>query len=725
MGYKLFIAEKYKNAVPFAKHLGASERHVSNNKGNIGYLLGSGWIVTWAAGHLITQAMPDEYDDRYKKWVLDDLPIVPTKWKTNISTHEPAKSQYRAIKKIFDEYQIDEIYNACDNDREGELIARELIARLDKTSIPMFRVWYNNTTDASIKKAMSPENLKPAIEYQGFYEAGALRQRVDWIYGLNMTRAYTAWSHEVQNIGRVVSPTINLLVERQAEIDSFVPQDYIVITANTAIDGAGPLDLKRRFDDLDAARSVWKQLKGSRVEITSVETAHRSERLKLFTLTELQAAASKLFGFDADATSRIAQSLYDKGFMSYPRTNANTINPEQVEETKPILAAAAKAFGLDMARLDVMRLVRREDDTVSEASHTGLTPTDVGIASLPKLDANESKVLSLVTIQMLSAAMPTREWDATKVVGNILSLDWTANGRAETESGYKPFYDEQIAKIRTTRSRGKKTDDAEAIPPGLTVGDTGTVKDCAFEKKTTKPPEQYAPHDLLETMEKIWSRIQDKELRDIMRKNGAGLGTQSSRDTVLATIQKSGFAVKEKGKLIPTEKAKKLMSLLPDELKSPMMTARLELDMSLVAQGGKEAKGVYESFVKLVRDEVDKVRGYEPIPYERPKPTGTMIGRGLCPKCGGDIVDTGKIYACSKQCGWKQWKTIGSNKKTLPQKTMKQILKDGVSKEKMEGLKGKSGKEFSCWLVLDQDNGVRFDFSDERPKPSAKKEASS
>jgi DNA topoisomerase-3 len=716
MGYKLLIAEKYSNALPFANHLGIVERRTQMHKGNCGWIVcKDNWIVTWEAGHILAQAMPDDYDPKYKRWNLADLPIVPSVWKQKPMTTDPARSQLRAIKQILADYEIDAIYNAADDDREGELLAREVIEYLGVGNLLKYRLRYITTTEESISSALA--NPLPATDYDNIYRAALLRQRIDWIYGLNMTRAYTAWSHATQNIGRVVSPTIGLVVDRQVQIDSFVPKDYVSLTATVDIEGKGLLDLSCRVDDVAAGEALAKSLKGKIATVKSAETSHKSERRRLFTLTDLQSACSTLFGFEADKTSKIAQALYDAGNMSYPRTNAETINPDQVPGTVPILDSAAAMFGAPKQSVDVQRLVRSADDKVAEASHTGLLPTLQGLKQMGRLDSDQRNVLSLVSIVALAAALPANEWDATKITADLAGYEWTATGRVETVDGFKSFLKRETDKLRTKKARSASKKQAR-IPEHTAPGDSGPVVESSHAKKKTEPPKQYTTAELLDTMKNIWRYLTDKAQRDAMRLSGAGLGTQSSRDTVLKTMQSSGFVTKKSGRLYPTEKAVKLMSLLPPLLKSPGMTANLEMELTDVALGKKDGSELMESFLSLVSGEIERVKGYEPVAdTERVHAQGKLFCARGCPKCNGDVYDVGKLYVCDKSCGWKMWKSVA--KKKLLVKEAKAIISEGRTAEKVDGLKSKKGSEFSCWLVADKEKGVVFDFSESRPPAPA------
>lgn len=708
---KLLIAEKYKVATSFASLLGAKDRsHMSFNKGNTGYLSGNGWIVTWCAGHLLQMCMPDEYGDEYKRWSLDNLPFVPRKWKSKPGSSSVAKAQLRTIRDLLKSGDIEEIYHAADADREGELIVREVIEYLDAKDIPAKRVWYTNVTNEALTKAMA--EAKPLSDYDDLGNAAKMRQYADYILGINLSRAYTVYIDETANTGRVISPATNLVVERQAAIDAFVPQDYLTITAGLHSDGK-EFAASARYDDLDRGKEVAKMIRNKDARIVSVEQKEASERRKLYDLTSLQADASKLFGYDASTTADIAQKLYEQGWQSYPRTNSNYINPEQVDETAPLLpAAASKVFngssGIDAGQLDVQRIVQPKGSG-AEASHTGLCPTMQGIdayRSQIRGNAQLRNIFVLVCMRMLCSCLPPRRCLKTSVGVDIEGEPFSANGNIELEPGFLPFEKKVLAGL------GKKVKETkDKVLPDIHEGDVYVVKSVRTKTSKTKPPKPYTTASLLEQMKDIASILPDKKLRDILRQQGAGLGTQSSRDSVIATMKSSNFIEVRGGYIYPTDKAKDLMAILPDEIKSPVMTATMELELNDIATGNKRPADMYKEVVREVHKDIEVVRA---MPARARKPRQLKNSKPFmadaCPMCGGDLVETPKSITCP-DCGFIVWRTIAKKRVPLPQ--IKSIVKTGMTTEKLSGFKSKKGNEFSCWLYLDEKGKVTFDFDDD------------
>lgn len=709
---KLIITEKYKTALPFAELVGAtSKANVSFDKGNRGYLEGNGWCVTWCMGHLIELCMPDEYGDDGKDWSLDNLPFIPHKWKYKPASSANAKYQLKVIKELLNRSDLECVYHAADADKEGELIVRELLSYFGKESVPAKRIWYTNTTREVISKAL--KEAKPLSEYDGLAAAALARQQRDWIYGINLTRAYTSYSHTLQNVGRVISATINLIVQRQDEIDNFVPKEYGVVYALLEHDGKSFTALAK-YDDLAKAQRIAESIKGKTGRVTDIDKALSKTRRKLFDLTSLQAEASKRFRYSASQTASIAQALYENGWMSYPRTNSNYINPEQVGETEPLLGAAHSImFGdmpIDDGDFDISRIVQEKGEG-AEASHTGLCPTMQGIsdyASRIRGDEKMNNIFSIVTIRLLASCLPPYVTEKTTVSVDIEREPFTATGTVDVDKGFIDFERRALSSLKGREAATRKK---VQVLPQLSVGEEYDVTRTEMRKKQTAPPKPYASATLLTTMKDISPLLPEKALKDIMKEHAAGLGTQASRDKILETIVKSNFVTVDKGYYVPTQKAKNLMALLSDEVKSPITTARMELELEDVATGHRRASDLMSDVVSTVNDEIDTVRGFKPIPNSYRFQSSKIFAKGGCPLCGGDVVETKRTFTCKDNCGFVLWRDVA--KKRIPQTEFKEMLKTGHTTRKLDGFKSKKGSTFSCWLYIDGEGKVKFDFSDD------------
>lgn len=710
---KLIIAEKYKTAQPFAKAVKATEKHITQNKGNVGYLEGNGWVVTWCAGHVISMDMPDSYDEKYKRWSLDDLPFIPenNKWKYHPSTQEPAKSQWKVLKELINRSDIQEIYHAADADREGEMIVREILreAKAPK-NCKYYRLWYTNTTDAAVQRAL--QEAKPLKDYKALGDAADCRQKLDWIYGLNLTRGYTVYAHSVQNVGRVVSPTINLIVEKQKEIDSFVPQEYAKVTLTCVNDDNETFTAEAKFLDIPEGEAAAKRAKGADATIEKVEKTVEKEKRKLFNTTQLQAEASKRFGYEPEATMKILQDLYDAGYISYPRTKSNSINDDQITETQELPSLAYEKVFVNPKMIttddfDIMRIVDKKGKGAEEASHTGLLPTNVGINSYQTSIKNNERnrnIFLLISSRMISSVLPDRVLDKVKVDVRVTTDLYKASGSSEREAGFAEFerYINSALKNKETKQK------TEQVLPNMNEGDIYKVSKVKNEKKKTTPPNQYTTAQLLTTMENISRLVDDKKMKEKLK--DAGLGTAASRDTIIKTIKTNGFVEIKAGKLYPTEKAKKLMALLPEDLKSPIMTGKMEIELDEIARGDGDPKKFIENISNRVELEINNIRSLKPIPdTDRYKDNKTFVAHA-CPKCGGDIVETDKSFVCKDNCGFIMWRAVASKK--IPKTVFKELLENGHSSQKIDGFKSKAGKKFACWLYIDGTLKIVFDFDD-------------
>lgn len=711
---KLIIAEKYKVATAFAQLLGCTERHTTNNRGTVGYIQSPDgeWCITWAAGHVITMDMPDAYGAQYKSWRLDVLPIIPTKWKYHPSTQEPAKSQWKVLKELVRRDDITDIYHAADADREGEMIGREILREAGApASKNYWRLWYTNTTNAALQRAI--DDALPLREYRALGDAADCRQKLDWIFGLNMTRAYTSYAHSTHNVGRVVSPTINLVVERQKEIDAFVPEDFATITVPLKKDDTD-FKAEAKFTDIPKAEAFAKTLKGKPAKVVNVEKTTENEYRKLYNTTQLQSEAADRFGYEPDATMKIMQELYDNGWISYPRTKSNSINEDQVDETKDLPKLAwEKVFSrpsqCSPADFDIQRIVEKKKKGAEEASHTGITPTDVGISAYQSKIKNDEKlrnIFLLVTCRLLCAVLPPRTVAKTKVDFDIENEPFKATGSVEVAAGFMDL--ERYVKSALASKKKKKATSVQALPD-LSVGEVLTCGAAKCAKKQTKPPQQYTTAQLIATMENISRIVDDKKMKEMLK--DAGLGTAASRDTVIATIKKNGFVEVKGGKLYPTEKAMALMALLPEDVKSPIMTGKMELELDAIARGDGDPKVFMDNIIERVKKEVDAVKKLPPIPDTERYKNNKVFVAGACPHCGEDIVETDKSMTCKCNCGFVIWRTVA--KKKVPKEEIKHMLVHGHTSKKLEGFKSKKGSDFACWLYIDASNEVKFDFSDD------------
>lgn len=739
----LIITEKHKTALPFAKLLHCDVEHTHYDNGMTGYLESSDgqYIVSWCAGHLISTLMPDEYDARYRRWDMNDLPIVPSVWKYKPATRNPAKAQLKIIKELLKRSDIDVIYHACDADREGNLILDEVFRylKLDPSTMKCYRVWYTSTTQDSISQAL--KNAKPLSQYKGLSDAADCRQKLDWLFGINMTRAFTCYARSLQNVGRVVSPTIGLIVQRQKEIDGFIPTDYALVSAS--LDNRSGNNPKRftvttRIADISKAQALSKSIIGKPAVITSVDEREASETRKLFNTTGLQSEASKRFGLEPSETMRIMQSLYDNGFISYPRTKSCLITKDMIHDTVPLIE---KSFNTvfdkqdfrnlyDASNADVARIVSdtSKAKNAEEASHTGLLPTSHGLDAFKSLSSDKEKNIFLLIAQrfLCSVYLPKR-MKKTKVKVEIENEEFTANGNVVLDEGFSSFESKALGclSVSSKKSGNSKrglphdNEDGSEVPQFLPELGAGESFDCigaSFKKKQTTPPQQYTTAQLLSAMENISRIVDDKKLKSLLK--DSGLGTAASRDTIIKTINDNGYVERKSGRLYPTLKAIALIGMLPKDITSPIMTGKMEVALDDIANGTRSEEDVLHDVNKRIVYELNQIAKLPVIKdTEKYKHNRVFLPHG-CPRCGADVVETSKSVVCKDDCGFIIRNTIAKRK--IPKTEIKALLQQGHSKNKIKGFKSKKGNDFSCWLYLDKDFKTQFDFDEHGNK--AKKE---
>ena len=730
----LIITEKHKQAQSFAKVLGANEKNTRFDRGSIGYYERKGGsncadvghikgdehvIVSWAAGHLLRTAMPDQIDDKMKRWRMEDLPFFPEKWKFLPAAEEPAKSQWKVVKELLDDNDVDTIYIATDSDREGCLIYH--LCYINSTAwkrkgLKQYRCWYIEFTEKAVRKAL--EEAKPQSEYDDLVNASVARMKFDYSYGCNMSRAYTIYHHSTRNVGRVVSSVLYLIVKRQEEIDNFVPENYLTIKLPLK-NGDKAFTAEKKMTDIAAGEALAKTLKGEDAVITKVEKKTENEYRKLFNTTKLMSAAAKK-GMTVKQIEKVLQDLWDMGAISYPRTKAETLLEAQVEDLaglpdkvyKDVFASPKHCSPSDF---DLKRAVGKGGKSAEEASHTGLYPTEQGVSlysSKIKGDPNLRTVFLMIACRFLCAIMPGRVVDKTSVVVVAKGEEFTATGTVEVSAGFNDFEKYVNAAIGSKKERAK----ADNSLPDIVEGEHYVCGTPKTAKKQTNPPKQYDEASLLSAMESAAQFVEDKKLKEMLK--DVGIGTAASRAGIISTVKNGGYVDIKSGRFYPTDKTKTLMESIPEELKTPVMTAKMELQLDEISRGDLDKDKFLGEAEAMITEEVAKVKAMPPIPDTERYKDNKVFVKGACPKCGADVVETDRSMVCRNNCGFVMWRTVA--KKKIPKTELKAMLETGHTTAKIEGFKSKAGKDFACWLYVDADGDVKFDFDDNGAK--AKKE---
>lgn len=718
---KLIIAEKPSVAKEIAKVVGAQKRVSPGKDARYGYLEGNGYYVSWCFGHLVQTAYPEAYNEDYKVWDVRNLPILPSVWK--YTTDGPGKTQYNVLKKLLNSKDVSSVICATDADREGELIFR-LVYNESKSTKPIERLWISSMEASAIRKGLN--SLKPGAAYDNLYHAASARQKADWIIGLNATRYYTARFCQMGtqlNIGRVQTPTVNLIVQRQQEIDNFVPEAYYVLTANT---GSFKATLKEK--DKTLANSKIAKCNGKDGVISAIKTEKKkSSPPALYDLTHLQQDADKMFGFSASETLKIVQKLYEDKMLTYPRTDSQYLSSDMLASTKKIVSAF---LGNGVVGNDVLKAYNSQvpnvDQVVNDkkvSGHHAIIPTMTATTSpLSALSDRERKIFLMVLYRLLAAVCVPYEYLSTKASLKIEDEIFTANGKQTLIAGWTDIVSSFKSALKANSDDDKAdtdSDDEQSLPP-LNEGDVFKRVSVTGEEKFTQPPAVYTEATLLKDMQNISKRIENADLRAVMSKvddngNKKMLGTAATQGSIIEKIIATGYIEKKGRKLRPTEKAYELMKIVPEEIKSPNMTAEWEQKLETISHGEfTEAQFVNDigGFIReVIATANKKIASSTPV-QAFATPDNSL---GKCPKCGHDVVrDKFGNASCSNYkagCKFKIWSTVAGKKVTDTQ--VKALLSKGRTNV-IKGFKSKSGKSFDAVILLDKEGNTSFEFPKKR-----------
>ena len=577
MGYRLVITEKPSVAAAIAKVIGATER-------KDGYFQGSGYLVSWCVGHLVELAMPQAYDEKYGKWRKEDLPILPEKWKYQI--YQSTKKQFQTLKSLMARKDVSELCCATDAGREGELIFR-LVYHQAGCRKPFRRLWISSMEDSAIREGF--QNLKPSAEYDALYNAALCRERADWIIGINASRLYSCLYDSTLNVGRVVTPTLAMLVEREEAIKAFVPELFYTVQLQADMIRASS---KLFSDKEDSEALAAKCREDHQVRVDSVETKEKTEKSPLlYDLTSLQRDANKVLGFSAQQTLDTLQSLYEKKLVTYPRTDSRFLTEDMAPSLPELVYQAAAA--LDYAG-DIPVHAGQVINNAKVTDHHAVIPTrelsNARIAELPKA---ESEILKLVAVRFIAAAGDPCRYEETAVKLSCAGETFTVKGKTIMQSGWKEIVEHFYP---------AKEKDTETLPC-VQEGMVSPLAKAEVKDGKTKPPQHFTEGSLLHAMETAGAEdIPD----DAERK---GLGTPATRAGIIEKLIQRGFAIRSGDKktkiLLPTEKGVSLVTVVPEKLKSPMMTAEWEQKLLQMEQQSYDSACFMEEISAFVRELVD------------------------------------------------------------------------------------------------------------------------
>ena len=577
MGYRLVITEKPSVASAIAKVIGAKER-------KDGYFQGGGYLVSWCVGHLVELAMPQAYDEKYGKWRKEDLPILPKKWKYQI--YQSTKKQFQTLKSLMARKDVTELCCATDAGREGELIFR-LVYHQVGCRKPFRRLWISSMEDSAIREGF--QNLKPSSEYDALYNAALCRERADWIIGINASRLYSCLYDSTLNVGRVVTPTLAMLVEREEAIKAFMPELFYTVQLQADAIRASS---KRFSDKADAEVLAAKCREDHQVRVDSIETKEKTEKPPLlYDLTSLQRDANKVLGFSAQQTLDTLQSLYEKKLVTYPRTDSRFLTEDMAPSLPELVYQAAAA--LDYAG-NIPVHAGHVINNAKVTDHHAVIPTrELNSAKVAELPKAEAEILKLVAVRFMAAAGDPCRYEETAIKLSCAGETFTVKGKTILQSGWKEIVEHFYP---------AKEKDAEALPR-VQEGMVIPLVKAEVKDGKTKPPQHFTEGSLLHAMETAGAEdIPD----DVERK---GLGTPATRAGIIEKLIQRGFAVRSGDKktkiLLPTETGVSLVTVVPEKLKSPMMTAEWEQKLLQMEQQSYDSACFMEEISAFVRELVD------------------------------------------------------------------------------------------------------------------------
>ena len=564
---ELVIAEKPSVALSIAKVIGAKNK-------KDGYYEGNGYIVSWCVGHLIQMANPDSYDEKYAKWNIDDLPIIPKEYKYEVA--KATKKQFAVLKKLMNDKEIDTVINACDAGREGEAIFR-LVYLQANCKKKMKRLWISSMEDSAIKEGF--DNLKDGNVYDNLFESAQARAIADWLVGMNISRLYSCLYKQNYSVGRVQTPTLSMIVKRDDEIANFKKEKYY--TVELELDGF-TLSTER-IDSLEVAEQL-KNLLENRIEIADVIQKEKVTKPDLpFDLTTLQRECNKHFGYSAKQTLDYAQSLYEKKLITYPRTDSRYLTEDMITST---VNSILGKNDFDTERIKVVFNSKKVTD------HHAIIPTVSSLSEdLSGIPESEAKVYRLISNKLhASVGYPLVE-NTTKIVAEFDSFEFTSSGKVIKDEGFTKYLKEYKA---------KKDEDIEL--PDVSIGDVLSIENKEIKEKYTQAPKHFTEDTLLKAMEIAGNDSLDKNV-EVERK---GLGTPATRAGIIENLIYKGFIERDKKNLIATLKGKSLIEIVADNFKSAEMTAQWEMELSDIAQGKSSKKEFLEGIEAEIKDTITK-----------------------------------------------------------------------------------------------------------------------
>ena len=681
---KLVIAEKPSVGNTIAKVIGA------NRTRGDGYTEGNGYIVSWCFGHLVTLAAPEDYDKRYgKPWKLSNLPILPEKFLWTVP--ESTAPQFEILKGLMQRPDVDELICATDAGREGECVFRYVYYQAGCTK-PFSRLWISSMTDEAVREGF--QHLRPGSDYDALYRSGLARNKADWIVGMNATQLFTVKYRSLLSVGRVQTPTLAMLVEREKKIQQFAAARYYTLELNCGkfraeSDKIAPLDVEaaaEKCGNTAVVKSVAKEQKNANPP-------------RLYDLTSLQRDANKLYGYTAQQTLDCAQKLYENKLMTYPRTDSCYITDDMESTAAEMVRLTARAFkfGADYEAQNITPDIKRLINNDKVSDHHALLPTrEIARYDFSRLPEDCWNVLSLVAIRLLLAVSPVNVSDTVTAVLECGGREFTARGKTTVQGGWKQLEATIKANLKgLVKDDDEESDEPSGVLPPLSEGAEVSVKSVKQLEHKTTPPKRYTEDMLLSAMERAGSDSYSDD-DDVEKK---GLGTPATRAAIIETLVKRQYVERRGKQLIPTDKGIRVIDVVPEKVKSPAMTAEWESTLQKIARGEADdqqfLREMTEFTKQLIKDNAgETTRENNPFRFSR------LPVVGKCPNCGKNVYEFQKSYSCEDSrgsCGFFFMKEKFGKEITPTQ--AKRILEKGSSIV-LKGFTAQDGSTYSGKLVL-------------------------
>lgn len=679
---KLVLAEKPSVAQSIAKVLGA-------NKREDGYLEGNGYVVSWCVGHLVELAQPEAYEEKYSKWSYNDLPIFPSDWKYEVSSG--TKKQFGILKKLMNRNDIESLVCATDAGREGELIFR-LVYHKAECRKPFERLWISSMEDSAIREGF--EHIRSGTEYDALYEAALCRERADWIVGINATRLFSTLYGQTLNVGRVMTPTLSMAVMREAAIAAFKPEPFY--TVQIGLDGFSAVS--ERFKNKADTEAIAQA--GTAAVVTKAERKEKTEKPPaLYDLTSLQRDANRLLGYTAQQTLNYTQNLYEKKLVTYPRTDSRFLTEDMVSGLPALAELVFHTFSVNDVENPPVH-ARQVVDNKKVTDHHAIIPT----RELEKCNLTELPKGELAILQLISNRLCVAVGELHRYAEIVIELDcggtlFSAKGKTVLQDGWKALVKKEAS---------AKAEKKEMELPALSVGDVLTIQKTEVKEGKTSPPKHYTEDTLLQSMETAGA---DEMPDDAERK---GLGTPATRAGIIEKLVRIGFLERKGDKktkyLIPTHKGTALVTVMPEQIQSPSMTADWEEKLLLIEKGEYESgdfMNEIQSFISGLVQNYEVIKESEVLMYKE----SNSIGK--CPICGKPVEEKAKGFFCSdRSCKFALWKNnryFESIGKMLNSATAQKLLVDG--KVKLKSCKSaRTGSTFDATVCLSVSDDGKVQF---------------